>query len=94
MSLATSLSTETTSRPSKARSKAPRAVQAQGDKPRKVSFYLSDDSLKRLGVHATMDGVDRSHLVEQLIQEGLRRYDLPRKRTSLVTEDRQTDSVA
>jgi len=80
------------------RAKSPRPTSAQSDKTRKVSFYLSDESLKRLGVHATMDGTDKSSLVDGLIREHLRRYDLPRKRsggpTGDMLEDRQDASAA
>lgn len=43
-------------------------------KPRKVSFYLSDSAIRKLGVAAAMEASDKSSLVERLIQEGLRRY--------------------
>lgn len=91
MSLTTPMAIEPPKRP---RSKPAKAAGSQGDKTKKVSFYLSDDSLKRLGVHATMDGVDRSSLVDQLIQEHLRRYDLPRRRGGSPTPDTGEDRQA
>ena len=96
MSLATTVATDPTSLQSRTRAKSTRAKATSSGKPSKVSFYLSDESIKRLGVHATMDGTDKSSIVDQLIRENLRRYDLPRKRTGSpsidMLEDRQTGS--
>lgn len=89
MSLATPAASDLTSHQGRKVSRSSRGANPPGDKNKKVSFYLSDDSLKRLGVHATMDGVDRSRLVDQLIQVHLRRYDLPRKRGSSSSLDVQ-----
>jgi hypothetical protein len=52
--------------------KAPKATSPQ--KSRKVSFYLSDSALKRLGVHAAMEQVDKSSVVESLILSSLKTY--------------------
>ena len=40
----------------------------------KLTLYVSTEGAKRLGVHATMLGTDRSALVEQLIAENLKRF--------------------
>ncbi len=40
----------------------------------KSTIHLSVEASQRLSVHATMLGVDRSELVEQLIRENLRRF--------------------
>lgn len=40
----------------------------------KATLHLSVEASQRLSVHATMLGVDRSELVEQLIRENLRRF--------------------
>jgi hypothetical protein len=40
----------------------------------KLTLYVSPEGAKRLGVHATMLGTDRSALVEQLIAENLKRF--------------------
>ena len=40
----------------------------------KQTLVLSEDSARRLAVHAAMVGLDRSALVDQLIQEHLRRF--------------------
>jgi len=80
------------------RAKSARPKVGQGDKSKKCSFYLSTESLQRLSVHAAMDSCDRSSLVEQLIQDHLRRYDLPRRRVGSQSveqvEDRQTETAA
>jgi hypothetical protein len=100
MSLAVAASPEALTHPVGRRTKTPRATRPasrQGDtKPKKVSFYLSPESLKRLGIHATMEGKSQSALVEELVQGYLRRYEMPRaaRSTSSIldtTEDRQSD---
>ena len=40
----------------------------------KATIHLSVEASQRLSVHAAMTGVDRSELVESLIQQHLRRY--------------------
>jgi len=40
----------------------------------KLTLYVSVEASKRLGVHATMFGTDRSALVETLISEHLKRF--------------------
>jgi predicted transcriptional regulator len=40
----------------------------------KCTIHLSIEASQRLDIHATMMGLDRSSLVEKLIQENLRRY--------------------
>lgn len=40
----------------------------------KATLHLSVDASQRLSVHATMLGLDRSELVEQLIRENLKRF--------------------
>ena len=40
----------------------------------KSTIHLSMDASQRLDIHATMMGLDRSSLVEKLINDGLRRY--------------------
>jgi hypothetical protein len=40
----------------------------------KLTLYVSAEGAKRLGVHATMLGTDRSALVETLISEHLKRF--------------------
>ena len=40
----------------------------------KLTLYVSVEASKRLGVHATMFGTDRSALVESLINDGLKRF--------------------
>ena len=40
----------------------------------KVGLYLSLDAHRRLGVTATMEGLDRSQIVDELIRTHLRKY--------------------
>ena len=40
----------------------------------KCTIHLSTEASQRLDIHATMMGLDRSALVERLINEHLRRY--------------------
>jgi hypothetical protein len=40
----------------------------------KCTFHLSVEASQRLDIHATMMGLDRSELVEKLINDHLRRY--------------------
>lgn len=81
MSLATLTATDhpasaVATTPRRAKSpKGTRATSRQVDaKPKKVSFYLSEAAIKRLGVHAAMESTDKSRLVEALILDGLKRF--------------------
>lgn len=58
---------------SKRRSVA-KSTRKQGDKPVKIGLYLSLDAARRLGVTATMEGIDRSQIVDELIRTHLRKY--------------------
>ena len=81
MSLATTTSSPETHLPTKPR-KPRKPKEIKETRPtRKTWFYLSDDATKRLGIHATMEGRDRSSLVEQLIMDNLRRFEMPRRRS-------------
>ena len=51
-----------------------KSTKKQGEKPVKVGLYLSLDAARRLGITATMEGVDRSHIVDELIRTHLRKY--------------------
>lgn len=51
-----------------------KSTKKQGEKPVKVGLYLSLDAARRLGVTATMEGLDRSHIVDELIRTHLRKY--------------------
>jgi hypothetical protein len=59
----------------------PKARKARGNKspkpqdPKgkvKIAAYVSLESSRRLGIHATMSGQDRSSIIDQLIREHLR----------------------
>jgi hypothetical protein len=43
-------------------------------KKAKSTFHLTVDASRRLDIHATMVGLDRSCVVEQLINQHLRRF--------------------
>ncbi|MBV8236795.1 MAG: hypothetical protein JO075_13940 [Acidimicrobiia bacterium] len=64
------------------RSRTPKVTSRPCDpRPKKVSVYLSESAVRKLDIHVAMDGGDRSRLVEQLIQESLKRYEMPRRRS-------------
>ena len=53
---------------------AVKAAAGQGAAKVKATIHLSAEADKRLSVHATMMEMDRSELVEKLINDHLRRY--------------------
>ncbi len=53
---------------------AVKAAQRPSASKVKATLHLSVEASQRLSVHATMLGVDRSELVEQLIRENLKRF--------------------
>jgi hypothetical protein len=74
MSLATTLPMKAEGLPSGQvgkRSRSPKATSRQGSqvasKTRKVSFYLSPEAIRRLGVAATMTDSDKSQVLEAII---------------------------
>jgi hypothetical protein len=50
--------------------KSPKTQDAKGKV--KIAAYVSLESARRLGIHATMTGQDRSSIIDQLIREQLR----------------------
>lgn len=53
--------------------KAAKAPKLQDSKKKvKLSIYVSLESARRLGIHATMTSLDRSSIVDSLIREHLR----------------------
>lgn len=59
----------------KPRKRSPaKAAAEQGPTKVKATIHLSPEADKRLSVHATMMEMDRSALVEKLINDHLRRY--------------------
>jgi muconolactone delta-isomerase len=74
MSIATTMATATPDHlaPQAARrAKSTRATSRRADqgasKPRKVSFYLSPEAIRRLGVAASMLDTDKSKVLEQVL---------------------------
>ena len=51
-----------------------KSTKRQVERPIKVGLYLSLDASRRLGVTATMEGLDRSQIVDELIRTHLRKY--------------------
>jgi hypothetical protein len=49
-------------------------IDERAERPRKVSFYLSADAVRLLGVAASMEDTDKSRVVERLIRDGLKRW--------------------
>lgn len=56
------------------RSRVAKSPSRQADKPAKLSFYLSPETAKRLGIASVMEGRSQSAIVEQLLAESLRRW--------------------
>lgn len=56
------------------RRRAVKAAERPGDDKVKATIRLSGEASRRLSVHATMMGLDRSALVERLIHLHLRRF--------------------
>lgn len=50
--------------------KSPKAQEAKSKV--KIAAYVSLESVRRLGIHATMTGQDRSTIIDSLIREHLR----------------------
>lgn len=67
-----------TPQPEGAEPKSRRARGNKSPKPQdpkgkvKIAAYVSLESSRRLGIHATMTGQDRSAIIDQLIREHLR----------------------
>jgi hypothetical protein len=51
-----------------------KSTKRQVERPIKVGLYLSLDAARRLGITATMEGLDRSQIVDDLIRTHLRKY--------------------
>jgi hypothetical protein len=56
------------------RRQAAKSTRKQVERTIKVGLYLSLGASRRLGVTATMEGVDRSQIVDELIRTHLRKY--------------------
>lgn len=92
------LATVESAAPAKARRRTAAKASARPSAQKvKQTLLLGEDSAKRLAVHAAMLGLDRSALVDQLIQEHLRRFrvqDLDRGDLRDTGEDRQVSPAA
>jgi hypothetical protein len=59
-----------------------------------ASFYLSMDSGRQLGIHATMTGQDKSQIVDGLIQAHLRDWVVQYRPTAKGTEEMSSEPEA
>jgi len=62
------------SAPKSRRRPVAKSTKKPSDRPIKVGLYLSLDASRRLGITATMEGMDRSRIVDELIRTHLRKY--------------------
>lgn len=60
----------------------------------KIAAYVSLESARRLGIHATMTGQDRSSIIDQLIREQLRDYVVQYRPSSKPGEDTDAEPEA
>lgn len=60
----------------------------EGGKRSKVTFYLTDETARRLALHMTWTGEDRSEAVERLIREFITPWDVYDPRKSFVSTRR------
>jgi len=51
-----------------------RSPRVPAEKSVKVGLYISQESARKLGITATMEGKDRSAIVDELIRQHLRKY--------------------
>ena len=58
--------------PKARRSRGARSPRTAIDRKVKISAYISVDSARRLGIHATMTDQDRSQIIDALIRDNLR----------------------
>jgi hypothetical protein len=72
-----------------------RATKGQDAKSKqKISVYVSLESARRLGIHATMTGQDRSAIVDSLIRDHLRDWVVQYRPSSKAAEDLSSESEA
>ena len=56
------------------RRSAAKPPKSQDAKKVKVTYYLSPEAIRRIGIAATMEGEDKSAIVERLVHEHLRKW--------------------
>jgi len=75
------------SEPARARIRPARKSAAPAREPKtKIGLVISSEASRRLAVYATMEGLDRSEVIERLIVEHLRKY-----RVQCLDADRAAD---
>lgn len=71
-----------------------KASKPQTTSKKPTTIHLSIDSLHRLGVHATMEDMDKSSVVEDLIQTYLKKWVTQNRGGCDTGEDRQSETAA
>jgi hypothetical protein len=51
-----------------------KATRPKPEEKTKIGLYISVESARRLGITATMEGLDRSRIVDDLIRQHCRKY--------------------
>lgn len=72
--------------------KSPKAQESKGKV--KIAAYVSLESARRLGIHATMTGQDRSSIIDQLIREQLRDWVVQYRPSNKPGEDSDSEPEA
>jgi hypothetical protein len=60
----------------------------------KIAAYVSLESARRLGIHATMTGQDRSSIIDQLIREQLRDWVVQYRPSNKPGDDMEPETEA
>ncbi len=77
------------------RGRAPKSTKGQDAKGKvKIAAYVSLDSARRLGIHATMTSQDRSSIIDQLIREHLRDWVVQYRPSNKTGEDAEPEAEA
>ena len=66
---------ETTAESPKSRRRpVAKTTRPKSEEKTKIGLYISVESARRLGITATMEGLDRSRIVDDLIRQHCRKY--------------------
>ena len=77
------------------RSRSSKSTKGQDAKGKvKIAAYVSSESAKRLGIHATMTSQDRSSIIDQLIREHLRDWVVQYRPSTKTGEDTEPEAEA
>ena len=72
--------------------KSPKGQEPKGKV--KIAAYISLESSRRLGIHATMTGQDRSAIIDQLIREQLRDWVVQYRPSNKSSDEAESESEA